>query len=412
MRGTFPLRAFYVASFAVGGMYLPYLPQWLQGRGIRGVELGMIAAAAPAMNVLAPTAFGVAADALALRGGLLQVTAGGALLAFGSLSLAVAWHVPLGFGALFLAALLIALFRSPMTVILDVVALERAPAVGTTYGRLRLWGSLGFLGSALAAGCWMDPRDALAFPALCTTALAASFVGSFWLPRRAEIPDPADGRSVLRALGERDFRWFLAAVFLGQCGHVAYDVGFSLHLADLGVPRAWIGVAWALGTGAEVVLMAWSGPMLRRFAASTLLAVALAGAALRWGLLAAVRSPPWLFVLQPLHAVSFGLTWLAAVTYASRRFPARLLGTAQGLFATAMGLGSAAGMVLWSGVYQRSGGAFMFAGAACFAVCASALAVALDRRVRAPVRSDSAGEAIKHVSDGKRWRAHRAEDGP
>jgi PPP family 3-phenylpropionic acid transporter len=99
-------------------------------------------------------------------------------------------------------------------------------------------------------------------------------------------------------------------------------------------------------------------------------------------------------VLQPLHAVSFGLTWLAEVTYASRRFPAEVLATAQGLFATAMGLGSAAGMVLWGWAYQRAGGPFMFAGAACFAVCASALAVALDRRVRAPVRSDSAGEAI------------------
>ena len=111
---------------------------------------------------------------------------------------------------------------------------------------------------------------------------------------------------------------------------------------------------------------------------------------IRQGRLAAIRSPPILFVLQPLHAVSFGLVWLAQVTYASRRFPPQLLATAQGLFATAFGLGSAVGMVMWGVVYQRGGSAFMFAGAAFFAVCASAFAVALDRRVRAPVEGQSA----------------------
>jgi PPP family 3-phenylpropionic acid transporter len=389
MRRTLPLRAYYVASFAVGGVYLPYFPQWVVGRGMGGLELGMICAAAPAMGVLAPTAFGVTADALGLRGGLLQIACGGALLAFGSLSFAVARGAPLGFGGLLLAALVIALFRSPMTMIMDVVALERAPQVGTTYGRLRLWGSLGFL-AAVLAGSWMDPHDALAFPLVCTAALAATFLTTIWLPRRAELPHRADRRAIQRVLSQPDYRHFLFITFLGQCGHVAYDMGFSLHLASLGVARRGIGAAWALGTGAEVLLMAMSGPMLRQYPPAALLAIGLGGAAVRWGLLAAIRSHPVLFVLQPLHAVSFGLVWLAQVTYASRRFPAELLATAQGLFATAVGLGSAVGMVIWGAVYQREGSAFMFAGAAFFAVCASAFAVALDRRVRAPVEGQSA----------------------
>ena len=389
MRGTLPLRAYYVASFAVGGVYLPYFPQWLVGRGMGGLELGMISAAAPAMGILAPTAFGVAADALGLRRGLLQIACGGALVAFGSLSFAVARHLPLGFGGMLLAALVIALFRSPMTMIMDVVALERAPQVGTTYGRLRLWGSLGFLGAALAAGYAMDPGDALSFPLVCTAALASTFVATLWLPRHAELPHRADRRAIWQVLAQPDYRHFLFVAFLGQIGHVAYDMGFSLHLASLGVSRLGIGVAWALGTGAEVFLMALSGPMLRQYPPAAVLAVGLAGAAFRWGLLAAIRAPHLLFLLQPLHAVSFGLVWLAEVTYASRRFPAQLLATAQGLFATALGLGSAVGMVTWGGVYQRAGSAFMFAGAAFFAVCASAFAVALDRRVRAPVESQS-----------------------
>jgi hypothetical protein len=119
------------------------------------------------------------------------------------------------------------------------------------------------------------------------------------------------------------------------------------------------------------------------------------GAAARWALLATVRSPLLVFALQPMHAVSFALVWLAQVTYTARRFPAHSLATAQGLFATAVGFGNVVGMVLWGPVYSRAGGSFMFAGAAGFAVCASALAAVLDRRVKTPVKSSGAydGEA-------------------
>jgi PPP family 3-phenylpropionic acid transporter len=365
---------------------------------MRGLELGIVSAAAPAMGIVAPTAFGVAADALALRGGLLQIACAGALISFGALAIALRLGVPLGFGGLLGAAVVIAVFRSPMTLIMDVVALEGAPRLGTTYGRLRLWGSLGFLGSALLGGALLDPADAVAFPAVCSLALAVAFACSMSLPRRAELPHAEGPRGVGRLLAEPDFRLFLVATFLAQCGQAAYDLGFTLHLADLGVPRSAIGVAWAVGTAAEVVLMAVSAPMFRSFRASRLLVWALGGAAARWALLAWVRSPAVLFALQPLHAVSFALVWLAQVMYTARRFPAHSLATAQGLFATAVGLGSVVGMVLWGPVYLHAGGVFMFAGAAAFALSAAAFALLLDvsldaildQTVQTPVKGSSA----------------------
>jgi MFS transporter, PPP family, 3-phenylpropionic acid transporter len=386
MRGTWTLRVYYVASYAVGGIYIPFFPRWLEARGMVGLKLGMICAAAPAMGLLAPTAFGVVADRLAIRVGLLQFACGGALVAFATLAAIVALGVPLGFSGLLVAALVIAMFRSPMSLMADVVALERAPTVGTTYGRLRLWGSLGFLAATLLAGFWVDPHDALPLPVVCSGALVAGFASSLALPRRTELPARGDRHRVGQLLAEADFRLFLVAMFLSQCGHVAYDMCFSIHLLDLGVPRPWVGVAWALGTGAEVLLMAWSAPVFRSFPAPTMLAFALAAASVRWLLLVIVRSPTLILLLQPLHALSFGLVWLAAVSYTSRRFPAHSLATAQGLFVTAVGAGSIVGMLTWGPVYQHAGGSWMFAGAACFSACASGFAVALDRKARVSVK--------------------------
>jgi MFS transporter, PPP family, 3-phenylpropionic acid transporter len=325
--------------------------------------------------------FGVMADVLGIRVGLLQIASAGALVSFGALAGVVALGQPLGFRTLLFAALAIALFRSPMNMMADVVALERAPKLGTTYGRIRLWGSLGFLSAALLASLWVDPHDASALPLVCTLALAAGFASSLALPRRAEMPTKGDPRGMARLLAEEDFRLLLVATFLGQCGHVAYDMCFSIHLFDLGVPRPLIGVAWAIGTGAEVILMAWSAPAFRSHPAPRLLAIAFAVASMRWVLLSVLRSSAILLILQPLHAFSFGLVWLAAVSYTSERFPPQSLATAQGLVVTAVGAGSIVGMLLWGPVYARGGGAFVFAGAACFAALASAFAVALDRRV-------------------------------
>ena len=224
LRGTLALRVYYAAAVAVGGVYLPFFPRWLEARGMFGVRLGVIAAAAPAMGVVAPAAFGTLADALRLRGGLLQLACAGALVTFAALTVAVAVGLPLGFGALFLTALTFAFFRSPMGFIADIVALELAPAAGTTYGRLRLWGSMGFLVTVLVVAHYVDPRAPVVVPAVTTGVVFAALLASLRLPRRTDLPDRGDRQGIRRLLVDGDYRLFLVAVFLGQCGHAAYDL--------------------------------------------------------------------------------------------------------------------------------------------------------------------------------------------
>ena len=386
------LRVYYAAALAVGGVYLPFFPRWLEARGMYGLRLGLIAAAAPVMGVVAPPAIGALADALEMRGGLLQLACAGACVSFGALALAAGAGLPLGFGTLLAIALVFALFRSPMGFVADIVALEIAPAAGITYGRLRLWGTLGFLATVILAARFVDPSAPAVFPAVMTGIAFAAFAASLRLPRHADLPDRGDRHGVRRLLLEADFRLFLSAVFLGQCGHASYDLCFSLYLFDFGVSRMTIGWIWAFGAGCEVLMMAFAAPLFRAFAPLSLFAFALGAASLRWALLAGVRSPILILGLQPMHALSFGLAWLSAVGYASRRFPAHSLGTAQGLFSTAMGAGSAVGMVLWGSLYARAGGSAVFAGAAVLSACAAVFAMALDRRLRVSVSPAASGE--------------------
>jgi PPP family 3-phenylpropionic acid transporter len=99
--------------------------------------------------------------------------------------------------------------------------------------------------------------------------------------------------------------------------------------------------------------------------------------------------PPFLLlpVLQCLHALSFGATYLGAVQYLARCAPPGLAATAQGLLAVANGLAMAAAMAL-SGTLHARFGAGAYAAMALMAAAGVALAVLAHWLWREPRRGN------------------------
>jgi PPP family 3-phenylpropionic acid transporter len=382
-RGLHSLRLYYFASFAAFGVYAPFFPRWLEARGVRGLAMGAVAALLPALGVLGPPVVGLLADALGLRGSVLRVACAGAGLSIGALGLAGAASVPLGFGAIFAAVLVYAAFRSPMTMLADVVAMERAASAGTTYGKLRLWGSLGFLLAAALGGRALDPAHAGALPLAIAVLLGATTAAAWTLPAKPDARPRPVVREARALLAAPDFGTFLVVSLLAQIAHAGHDLCLSLHLRDRGASDAVAGSAWAIGVVFEVGLMVFSERLVKRFSAPRLLVLALLGAAVRWALIASVSALPALLAIQPLHAISFALWWLASLAYVKDRAPAHALATAQGLFSAAVAAGSVAGMLAWGAVYRRAGGAAVFGVAAGIALAAAIVAAGWSRRVRA-----------------------------
>jgi PPP family 3-phenylpropionic acid transporter len=313
---------------------------------------------------------------------VLRIATAGACVSIGVLGLAGAASGAVSFGVIFAAMFAYAAFRSPTIMLADVVALERAAAAGTTYGRLRLWGSAGFLASAALVGQVVDARGASALPLTIAALLAVTFFAAWALPAKPDARPTPVVRDAGALLASRDFAAFLAISLLAQIANAGHDLCLSLHLRDRGASDATSGAAWAIGVVFEIGLMVWAEPLLRRFSAPPLLVFALFGGAVRWALIASVSSLPALLALQPLHAISFALFWLASVAYVKERAPARALATAQGLYSAALAAGSVAGMLLWGSVYRRAGGVPVFAGASAVALVAGFAAGAWARARR------------------------------
>jgi PPP family 3-phenylpropionic acid transporter len=159
----------------------------------------------------------------------------------------------------------------------------------------------------------------------------------------------------------------LATAALGHGAHVAYELCLSLRLRDLGVSGTWIGVAWTVATLCEVVLMAMSRRLFARFSAASLLVLSLLVCVARWLFLWRVEDLWWFLLLQPAHALTFGLRWISSVALVAQLRPVGALATAQGLFLTCTALGAASGMLLWGTLYARVGSG-VFLGAALVSV--------------------------------------------
>ncbi len=369
------LRAYYFLSFAAFGAYLPFFPRWLEARGVRGLAMGAILALLPIMSIVSPPIIGVLADALGVRGSLLRIASAMAALGFALVALSATAQdgSPRALIVLFSASALFAIARSPIMLVADVLALESLGDDRARYGELRLWGSLGFLVAALGVGWRIDPSWPRALPALISVLFAASFVVSFALPKRAAaLPKLAKigWGELLRDWG------FLLCVLLSQASHSAYDVCYSLHLRDLGVPTSRVGIAWAVGVAVEVALLSKSSALLSRVPAKTLLLVGIGGAVVRWAGIALATGFWTALALQPLHALSFACVWVASIDITSRD---PRVATARGMASAAMGIGGAIGLAAWSAVYARWSGASVFAMAAIVAVVAAFVGVLWQR---------------------------------
>lgn len=332
--------------------------------GVRGTALGAVSATRPLAGIFAPVLFGWLADSLGLRGSILKWACFGAFLPFAALAL-LGMHQPQIAGVwLFLAVATSSFFRVPMGTIADVAALEHQKS----YGSLRIWGSIGFVVAATVAGKVLDPTLAVPFPAMVAAAYLLALVLSFQIPAKVAVPRKPRRKEVLALLRCPTFAPLLLTALLWAGAHVAYDLTISLQLKALGASPMTTSIAWNIGVAAEILLMAsWTRLKGSRSAAHWL-KLGLVVTTLRFTALATTKTLIGLVMLQPLHAFSFAVVWLSFMELIRERAPEGLLGSAQGLFSTAIAVGSTIGMLVFGALYESAGGGWTFGVAASIAL--------------------------------------------
>jgi PPP family 3-phenylpropionic acid transporter len=355
------LAGLYIGLFIFSGIQLPFLPVWMKAKGIDPALIGLLVAVPSLVRVAGiPFAAREADRRDELRLAII-VCAAASVLAFVLVGLSA------GTLAIFLTYAFAALLYAPVMPLTETYALKGLSARGRAYGPVRLWGSAAFIVSSFAAGAALDVLPArhliwLLVGASALVALAALALQPI-STRSAGPAAPSLAKSGL--LRDRGFLAVLAAASLIQGSHAVY-YGFSvLQWRGAGVGGGSIAALWAIGVLAEIVLFAFSGRLT--VAPTTLLIFGALGGLVRWGAMALDPPAALLPFLQILHALTFGTTYLGALTYVTRHAPDGQAATAQGHLAIAQSVAMAA-MSALSGLLYGSFGAASYAAMALAAV--------------------------------------------
>lgn len=351
------MSVFFAALFLIYGVHLPYLPVWLDWRGFTASEIGIITAAPFFVRLLVTPAIALYADQWDGHRGFIiglawTAAASGMLLA-----------VAPGFWPVLLAAVVFALAITSIMPLTETIAVGGVRNGGLDYGRMRLWGSLAFIVATFAGGAVIERAGAGVGVLMMLTGSMLTVVAAHALPRPATVSPPPqrtvrfpDLGLARRLMGSPVFIAFLVAVGAIQGAHATFYTFGALHWQNQGISSAMVGLLWTIGVAAEIALFAYSGWVMQRFWATSLLILGAATAVVRWSVMA--WDPPlWLLLpLQVMHGATYGATHLGAIHFISRAIPEDATGTAQAIYATvAAGIGMGVATLIAGSLYAHSG---------------------------------------------------------
>lgn len=365
------LSIFYLGYFGLLGVLLPYLSLYLLDIGLSPYQIGVVMAMTPLVKTVAPNLWGWLSDRTGSRRLFMRMAGLGGLACF-SVMLGVR-----GFGEIVAVMGVYAVFTSSLLPLVEATSMEQVEHGGMDYGRVRLWGSIGFIGASLGMGRLLDNVPSVAVLWAIIGFLSFNAWSVFHLPGGHPAPHPGP-RGAWRLFTSRPVLAFYGVCMLMQASHGAYYGFYSVYLEGLGFPRAQIGLLWALGVAAEVAAMAFTGRLLRAMGTKWLLVLALSLTVVRWTVLASTAALGWLLAAQLLHAASFGLFHVAAVTHTHGLMPPALRATGQGLYSSlSFGLGLTVATYLSGALYAPLGAPTLFAMSAVAAAAAGVLALTL-----------------------------------
>ena len=364
------LSGFYLFYFALLGATAPYLALYFHHLGFSSARIGELVAIPMLMRCVAPNLWGWLGDYTGRR---LLIVRLGALCTLLSFSLIL---VSKSYGWLALVMALHAFFWHAVLPQFEVITFAHLRQQPERYSQIRLWGSIGFILAVVILGRLFEWLDLDIYPAAVLVIMAGIVLCSLWVPG---AQPSSQGRNALvggfiQQLRSPGVLAFYACVALMQMSHGPYYTFLTLHLEDLGYSRGVIGLLWALGVVAEVLMFLAMRRILLTFSVRRVLMVSFVLAALRWLMLGSFAEYLWVLLLaQLLHAATFGSFHACAMAFVQRSFGPAQQGQGQALYATLAGIGGAIGALYAGYSWNTLGPTITFSMASAAALAAAVI---------------------------------------
>jgi PPP family 3-phenylpropionic acid transporter len=329
--------------FFPAGIHLPYFPLWLDWVGFTAAEIGVILAAPLFIRVATAPFISAYADRVGERLNILTTMAVGATIA------SAGFLLPPTYLLVLLISVALVFFWAPQAPITDSIALSGVRRFSSDYTSMRIWGSISFLVANIICGFVLAATGPSSVPVVMTAGFATFIVACIVAPRlgrprvMAQMP-LSDLGSVNAVIFTRSLVLMIVGAGIVNGAHGFQYAFVSIYWKDIGLTEEAIGVLWACGVVAEIVLLLIFPRVFRRVTPTVALLVAGSAGIVRWLLYPLVwplgLGTTGFVVMQLMHAFSFGFLLVGTQQLIARTVPEARTGAAQGLayFANSLGL--------------------------------------------------------------------------
>jgi PPP family 3-phenylpropionic acid transporter len=344
----------YFLYFGVMGVFLPYFNLYCYHLKFTGFEIGVLSAIRSVALILTPLIWGSMADRFRTRRPIYI------LCSFISTGIWAFYLFTADFWAMLVITIFYGIFYSPIISFLEAFAMDVLDTEKKSYGKLRAWGSIAFIITVIVLGKIIDLYSIEIILLLIFLGSLAQALISVKIPD-IQIKKQTAFFSKAKALLQRRVVIFLFCAFLMLVSHGTYYGFYSIHLENLGYDKTFIGIAWALASTAEIIVMIKSDGIFKRFPLDHVLFFSFMVAAFRWIALSFATSPVFILFLQVFHAVTYAMFHVASILYidASAPVEAKTLGQAVNNAVT-YGLGLMVGFFLNGYLFETLGSFTLF----------------------------------------------------
>ncbi|OHC62245.1 MAG: MFS transporter [Rhodocyclales bacterium GWA2_65_20] len=377
------LAAWYFWYFAFIGAFLPYFALYLQSIGFSAGRIAVLMSLGQFMRLLAPLLWSWLADSGGRRVRIVVASTAASLASFSVVFLTQ------DFVGLLIGLAILHFFWSASLPLVEALTLGHLAANPERYGRIRLWGSVGFIVTVLGVGLVLDSAPISSQLWVSWALLLGTFLSALTLAETKGHAGLVAG-PIMAVLRQRKVVFLLTAGLFMSAAHGALYVFYSIHLVAQGYGKTMVGLLWTLGVVAEIVVFLLMPRISAMASMRNILLGCFALAALRFLLIGwTVEFVGLLVFAQLLHGASFGAHHAATMAALNRWFVAGQQARAQALYGSvAYGAGGLGGALLAGAMWERLGPEITFSAASLLALVGLIL-------VWRGVPADSANEAVR-----------------
>ncbi|MBT3786807.1 MAG: MFS transporter [Alphaproteobacteria bacterium] len=343
------LSLYYLALFLIVGTFVPYLPIWMGGRGLSNEQIGLVLAVALWAKIPVGLFMTGETDQSGKRRRSLILIALISLVAF------IAMDYANSFVSILLVWLVVGTLLTTAMPIADSLSILASNRHGVRYGIIRRWGSIAFIIASVAGGWYLKGRASDEVLFLLIGGAVILVGATFLMPDLRTEPRGRKRPALLDVLKSPNFLIFVITAALLQSSHAGLYGFASRHWIDAGIDENTVGLLWAEGVVAEVIIFSAGGFLVAKLGPARMLMLAGLAGLVRWGILSLSTDLNVLIAIQALHGLTFSCTHIAAFAFVMQNIPEEQSGSAQGLFdSLAMGLFFGLSMAAAGWIYERA----------------------------------------------------------